>query len=171
MNILALDRNIENCAKSYADQHVVKMMIECTQILCTVLNNNGIKTPVKSTMPNHPCTIWAGQSLSNWIWLRALVLALNKEFKYRFGKNKDYPLAAVVRGLPLPPIEDICMKNLRVKIILPIVFLIISAVTISLVISDEKVITVSVTSKPVEILEPVIKTKVDTKNSISSYWN
>ena len=61
------------------------------------------------------------------------------------------------------------MKNLRVKIILPIVFLIISAVVISLVISDEKVITVSVTSKPVEILEPVIKTKVDTKNSISSY--
>ena len=61
------------------------------------------------------------------------------------------------------------MKNLRVKIILPIVFLIISAVAISLVISDEKVITVSVTSKPVEILEPVIKTKVDTKNSTSSY--
>ena len=87
------------------------MMIECTQILCTVLTNNGIKTPVKSTMPNHPCTIWAGQSRSNWIWLRALVLALNKEFKFRFGKNKDYALATVARGLPLPPIEDICMTD------------------------------------------------------------
>lgn len=34
MNIFYLDSNIEKCAKAHCDQHVRKMLIEYTQILC-----------------------------------------------------------------------------------------------------------------------------------------
>ena len=61
------------------------------------------------------------------------------------------------------------MKNLKLKIVFSIVFLGISAVVVFIVESDEEVVTVSVSSKPVEFIEPVIKTNVYAKNSISSY--
>ncbi|MBL89351.1 MAG: hypothetical protein CL517_03625 [Actinobacteria bacterium] len=61
------------------------------------------------------------------------------------------------------------MKNLKLMIVFSIVFLGISAVVVFIVASDEEVVTVSVSSKPVEFIEPVIKTNVYAKNSISSY--
>ena len=84
MNIFVLDTDIEICSQYHADQHVVKMILESAQMLCTVLNKNGIRAPYRSTHSNHPCTLWAGASLENWRWLRDLALALNQEYRYRF---------------------------------------------------------------------------------------
>ena len=61
------------------------------------------------------------------------------------------------------------MKNLKLKIVFSIVFLGISDIVVFIVASDEEVVTLSVSSKPVEFIEPVIKTNVYAKNSISSY--
>ena len=107
MNIFVLDRDIPTCARYHADQHVVKMILESAQMLCTVLNQHGIETPYRSTHAKHPCTVWAGTSLSNWLWLRELALALNDEYRYRYTKEADHKSAMVVQGLPLPPIEDV----------------------------------------------------------------
>lgn len=32
---------------------------------------------------NHPCAIWARESLANWYWLRELAAFLNSEYKFR----------------------------------------------------------------------------------------
>jgi len=107
MNIFVLDLDIPTCARYHADRHVVKMILESAQMLCTVLNEHGIVAPYRSTHRRHPCTLWAGASLSNWLWLRELALNLNAEYKYRFDRRADHDSAAVIQSLPLPPIADI----------------------------------------------------------------
>ncbi len=107
MNIYVLDENIRNCARYHCDKHVVKMTLESAQMLCTVLHLHGISAPYKPTHVHHPCTLWSGMSLSNWLWLRDLALALNREYRYRFGRVRDHASASVVGELPLPPLKDI----------------------------------------------------------------
>jgi hypothetical protein len=106
MNIFVLDLNIQTCAAYHADQHVIKMVLESAQMLCTVLHVNGIPAPYKPTHMRHPCTLWAGSSLANWKWLRALALCLNDEYRYRFDRRADHRSASVVQELPIPPIAD-----------------------------------------------------------------
>lgn len=107
MNIFVLDTDIRACARYHADSHVVKMILESAQMLCTVLFENSMEAPYRPTHRRHPCTLWAGRSLSNWIWLRNLALALNREFHYRFGRGRDHASAVVVESLAMPPIPDI----------------------------------------------------------------
>ena len=87
MNIFALDINPKQAAEWHVDKHVVKMPLESAQMLCTVLNQLGVKTPYKSAYAKHPCTIWAGESMDNFIWLCELGLELCKEYTYRYGKR------------------------------------------------------------------------------------
>ena len=101
MNILVLDRNADQCARYHVDRHVTKRIVESAQMLCTVVNRHGGNSPYKSTHTNHPCTLWAGRSLSNWEWLRSLAIALNREYKHRFDRE-DHAAASVVRGLQRP---------------------------------------------------------------------
>jgi Pyrimidine dimer DNA glycosylase len=87
MNIFALDANPIIAAKLHLDKHVVKMPLETAQILCTVQRKYGNENVrYKSTHVNHPCTIWAGESVDNYNWLVALGLALCEEYTYRYGK-------------------------------------------------------------------------------------
>jgi hypothetical protein len=111
MNIFVLDQDIPKCAEYHADQHVNKMILESTQMLCTVLNQLGLQTPYRSTHMKHPCTLWTGKSLSNWIWLRSLAQALNVESKFRFDRQNDHRSILVLRELPEPPIEDIGLTS------------------------------------------------------------
>src|SRR6056297_897165 len=90
MNIFVLDNDIKKCAHYHCDQHVIKMILESTQILCTALNLKGYETPYKSTHTKHPCVKWAGQSYSNFQWLTELAFALNDEYKYRYEKDTDH---------------------------------------------------------------------------------
>ncbi len=106
MNIFVLDLDIETCAQYHADQHVIKMILESAQMLCTVLHQQGIPAPYRPTHAHHPCTLWAGASLRNWIWLRTLTLELNKEYRYRYERTRDHKSAVVVKSLPQPPLTD-----------------------------------------------------------------
>lgn len=106
MNIFVLDKDIKKCAEYHADQHVIKMILEYAQMLCTVLHENGIEAPYKPTHRNHPCTLWAGESLSNWKWLKELALAVNEEYKFRYVKTVDHKSATIIMSLPEPPITD-----------------------------------------------------------------
>jgi hypothetical protein len=92
MNIFYLDRNPELAAKAHCDKHVVKMILESAQILCTVINEKaGYQvTPYKSTHRNHPCTLWAGASKSNAYWLFELTHHLDDEFKFRFNHEVSH---------------------------------------------------------------------------------
>ncbi len=101
MNIFILDKDIKQCAQYHCDQHVVKMILESVQLLCTALNKKGFVTPYKSTHMKHPSVLWVEESYDNFIWLRDLTVALNDEYKYRYNKQHDHKSMAV-----LPKIEQ-----------------------------------------------------------------
>ena len=52
-------------------------------------------------MYNHPCTIWARSSLDNYEWLFGYALALNEEYRYRYGKSHK-SVHEVILNLPEP---------------------------------------------------------------------
>jgi hypothetical protein len=68
------------------------MILESAQILCTVINEKaGYQlTPYKSTHKNHPCTLWAGASVSNAQWLFNLTYHLDAEFRRRFNHEVSH---------------------------------------------------------------------------------
>lgn len=106
MNIFVLDSNIENCARAHGDKHVIKMVLESAQMLCTVLHITGVDAPYKKTHINHPCTKWAAESIENWMWLKEFALKLNDEYKFRYGKIVDHKSAVVVKSLPTPDLPS-----------------------------------------------------------------
>jgi len=107
MNIFVLDRDIELCAAYHNDRHCVKMILESAQMLSTACRLSGIERGYKATHVNHPCNIWVRESLDNWLWLRSLVVSLNKEWKKRFGHTRNHKSYEVVMGLPNPRIPSV----------------------------------------------------------------
>lgn len=88
MNIFILHLIPLLCAQMHVDKHVVKMILETTQLLCSAhhMVNSDYKPPYKLTHKNHPCSIWVRTSLSNYTWLCKLGIELCKEYTYRYGK-------------------------------------------------------------------------------------
>jgi len=62
------------------------MLLEQTQILCTVLNEKGFTTPYKTTHKNHPCTKWAGETYGNFLCLVERTECLINEYYFRYKK-------------------------------------------------------------------------------------
>ena len=90
MNIFFLDWDLKKCAQYHCDKHVVKMILETAQLLCGVHHMTPQVTPqvpYKLSHKNHPCSIWARESLSNYLTLCELGLELCKEYTYRYGKR------------------------------------------------------------------------------------
>jgi hypothetical protein len=90
MNIFVLDWDVKKCAEFHNDKHVVKMILENAQLLCGVHHMTPQVThqvPYKLSHKNHPCSIWARESLTNYLWLCELGLELSKEYTYRYGRR------------------------------------------------------------------------------------
>jgi len=86
MNIFVVDEDPVVAAQQLCDKHVVKMILETAQMLCTVAANHGHKTPYRKTHAKHPCTLWAGTSAGNWTWLLRHGLAMCAEYTRRYGR-------------------------------------------------------------------------------------
>ena len=114
MNIFVLDEDPKVAARMQCDKHVVKMIVESAQMLCTThryldgkewidRSKNGRKItrwshwtdppkasnhPVlyKSVMLKHPCTIWTCKSLDNYDWHVEHALELCAEYDRRYHK-------------------------------------------------------------------------------------
>ena len=86
MNIFVLHHNPIVAAQMQCDKHVVKMILETAQMLCTVAHAEGFPAPYRATHKNHPCTLWVGKSKQNWDWLIDHGLGLCKEYTRRYGK-------------------------------------------------------------------------------------
>ena len=86
MNIFYLDNNPQKCAEYHCDKHVVKMILESAQLLCTTHWETGGEAPYKKTHVNHPSSKWTRESISNYKWLCELGMELCKEYTYRYGK-------------------------------------------------------------------------------------
>jgi hypothetical protein len=95
MNIFILDKNITLSAQYHCDKHVVKMITESCQILCTVYlaNTNYKSYPdflYKPTHTKHPCVLWAGANISNFCYLVELAEALYNEYQYRYNRPEKH---------------------------------------------------------------------------------
>jgi hypothetical protein len=93
MNIFVTDKNPYYAAISLDDKRLIKMCLETTQILSTVLNIKhekkeiSYKGPYKSTHKNHPCVKWAEKDHTNFIWAEHYLNELFEEYYLRFNRN------------------------------------------------------------------------------------
>lgn len=106
MNVFILDEDKKQSVIYHPDKHIVKMPLEGTQLLCSVLHytNEAPDWVYKPTHTKHPCAIWAMDSLDNWLWLQDYVILMGAEYTYRYGKtHKSVELA---KKLPKPTIDS-----------------------------------------------------------------
>lgn len=110
MNIFYLHPQPSICAAMHCDKHVVKMILEYSQLLstahhlsevpqeCTSMfyikelkelhksRDEFLENILKPTHANHPCAIWARASSANYLWLYELLDSLHGEYYRRYGK-------------------------------------------------------------------------------------
>ena len=89
MNIFVLSLCPKQCAKFTNNKHVVKMILESAQMLCTTHHLcciNPDSNIYKIAHKNHPCTIWTRETKANYSWLYLLFCELCKEYTYRYSK-------------------------------------------------------------------------------------
>jgi len=90
MNIFVLDTDPVIAARFQCDKHVVKMILETAQLLCTayrVLDKATDEILYKKTHENHPCAIWVRESVENYNWAYQHFIALCDEYTYRYKKT------------------------------------------------------------------------------------
>tara|TARA_Y100001972_G_scaffold126910_1_gene182057 strand:- start:3160 stop:3687 length:528 start_codon:yes stop_codon:yes gene_type:complete len=89
MNIFYLDKSPVQSARYQYNRHVVKMILESAQMLCTAHHEygNGHNVPYKPAYVNHPSTKWCRQNVAQYKWLYIHFLALGREYELRYGKE------------------------------------------------------------------------------------
>ena len=137
MNIFALHESPEVSAEMACDKHVVKMIFESAQLLCTVhrvldgteytdLTKNGRKIKrwrldndikenllYKAGRLKHPSTVWLMQSAYNYNWLYRHMMALNEEFKKRYKGVDHLAITKLGNVLRNPPVNTVSYTHLR----------------------------------------------------------
>ena len=92
MNIFYLHKSPAVSAQNMCDKHVVKMILESAQLLCTShhLCPTDAERPekfYKKTHFNHPCAIWTRTCVENYRWLCNHATSLLNEYTHRYGKQ------------------------------------------------------------------------------------
>jgi len=95
MNIFVLDENPFVAAEMLCDKHVPKMCVESAQMMASALLRHNVSefdmpltkkgTPYKGGYKHHPCTVWAGDTSSNFNWLASHGISLCEQFFLRWG--------------------------------------------------------------------------------------
>lgn len=106
MNIFVLDKKWHLIAQSHHDRHVVKMILETAQLLCTAQHLYETEVELgflyKKTHENHPCARWVRRNISNYEWTFHLFEALLEEYTYRFNKkHKSGELLEYLKYIPM----------------------------------------------------------------------
>ena len=108
MNIFYLDKCPYKAAEVQYNKHVVKMILESAQMLCTAHHhyNNGDNVPYRKAHYNHPSTKWCRLNKNTYRWLYNHMIALGKEYTARYGKEHltitkcKEPLSCYPPGIP-----------------------------------------------------------------------
>lgn len=143
MNIFYLDNNPVVAAKAMTDKHVVKMILESAQLLCTAhrvidgdpviqYSANGRRLTryshptlddvlYKSTHINHPSGVWARESKANYLWLYEHFLALCAEYTHRYNKvHASYDKLGTI--LSTPPLAIASSPFTPIKLAMPVAY-------------------------------------------------
>ena len=110
MNIFVVDECPIESARMLCDKHIVKMPIESAQMLSTThrfvdgasrtaFAINGRKFTTwghpdsrldgflyRSTMINHPCTVWTRENIENYMWHAEHAMELCREYTRRYDR-------------------------------------------------------------------------------------
>jgi len=128
MNIFYLDSVEQICAEMHNNKHVVKMILEYSQLLSTAhrvldgvetetvsktgrkkkvwkLNNSYEEVVYQATHINHPSAIWCRNSYENYTYLARLLKNLCKEYTYRYGKVHKCESSGLVDKLQYTPLN------------------------------------------------------------------
>lgn len=100
MNIFFLSWLVHECASFYFDRHVVKMILETAQLLCTAHWETGSALPhvfYRSTHKNHPSAVWVRAHRNNYQWVAWLGIAR------RYKKNHACELLMMHLAQHVPP--------------------------------------------------------------------
>ena len=94
MNIFYLHRDPYKAAEYQYNKHVVKMILESAQMLCTAHHHYAEQSeadvgyiPYKKAHYNHPSTKWVRESDEHYMWLFDHMVALGEEYTKRYGKT------------------------------------------------------------------------------------
>ena len=93
MNIFYLDKCPVKAAKYQYNKHVVKMILESAQMLCTAHHvvDGRVRLldeiPYRITHINHPSTKWVRTNNRNYMWLYHHMMALGDEYTRRYNKK------------------------------------------------------------------------------------
>lgn len=115
MNIFLLHLNPVICAMMHLDKHVVKMILETCQLLCSAhwVTNSTYIPCYKLTHKNHPSAIWTRESKGNYEWLCSLGLELCKEYTYRYGKVHKCEPYLIDLSKNIPDLPDLGFTTFR----------------------------------------------------------
>ena len=99
-------------AQYMCDKHVVKMILESAQLLCTSHHvcPTGIELPekfYKQTHTNHPSAVWVRASTDNYSWLTAHANALLSEYTHRYEKQHASTPVIEWCSVNIPNIPDL----------------------------------------------------------------
>ena len=114
MNIFYLDECPRKAAQLQYNKHVVKMILESAQMLCSAHHvlGNPDDVPYKLAHKNHPSTIWVRENSLHYDWLYEHFCALQGEYYKRYGKthmsfDKCYvPCMSHPANIPHEPFEQ-----------------------------------------------------------------
>ena len=119
MNIFYLDSDPVKAAQVQYNKHVVKMILESAQMLCTahhhyteLLSQDDSYIPYKKAHYNHPSTIWCRENSEQYLWLYNHMIALGNEYTKRYNKihltitKCADILQATPAGIPLGTFEE-----------------------------------------------------------------
>ena len=94
MNIFYLHKDPKKAARYQYNKHVVKMILESAQMLCTAHHRYAEQCgyddsyiPYKKAHYNHPSTKWTRENTHHYNWLWTHMIALGDEYTRRYGKQ------------------------------------------------------------------------------------
>lgn len=114
MNIFYLSSDPVECAKWHYDKHVVKMILEYSQLLSTahhLLDGTPSIECYKPTHKNHPSAVWVRERIENYQWLYELLKETCKEYTHRYGKVHATQQKGIVDNLWNVPYELLATKQ------------------------------------------------------------
>tara|TARA_B100001769_G_scaffold108326_1_gene84193 strand:- start:2161 stop:2667 length:507 start_codon:yes stop_codon:yes gene_type:complete len=108
MNIFYLHENPYIAARAQYNKHVVKMVLESAQMLCTAHHVYGSEeqkrlVPYKQAHLNHPSTIWTRQCRDNYMWLWMHMWGLGYQYYKRYNGKTHLTITKCADFLRTPP--------------------------------------------------------------------
>lgn len=119
MNIFILSKDQKKCVEYMFDKHIVKIILEIVQMLCTAKRlidhdkEEELEGLYKIAHKNHPVTKWIRESEGNYIWTTKLLEEMHNEWRYRFGHSEEkfHKSYLVYKTIKQPKFEKVEMTN------------------------------------------------------------